>query len=321
MSKLLVNECEDVAWSKPPAYSEAVQGGSANQELSYPKQEGNLSAGKPDGNLPPGVPALLAMPVPLRDVGVGGNVVYVVNQSEASDTGIEGESPFGASFGNKAVRAAFVRKVYSILMAQLLTTVIFIAWFMFHDATRNFVRQNVILLIVAYVTFLVTYIILVCCSSVRRTWPCNIIMLSIFTLAMSYWAAIISAFHDTLVVLLTVGIVSVVCLGLTLFSIQTKWDITGAGIYLFVFLLVVVLFGVVALVVTITTGSTIMNVVYSGLLALVFSMYLVYDTQQIIGNRKVQLSAEEHIFGALQLYMDIIYLYLAVLSLSSNSCK
>lgn len=321
MSKSLVNECEDVARSKPPAYNEVVQGSSANQVSQHQKHEGGFPAEKPDGSLPPGVPALLAMPVPLRDVGMDGNVVYVVNQPGAPDSGIGEDLPFGSSFGNKAVRAAFVRKVYSILLVQLLTTVIFIAWFMFHDATRNFVRQNVILLVVAYVTFLVTYIILVCCPSVRRTWPCNIIMLSIFTLAMSYWAAIISAFHDTQIVLLTVGIVSVVCLGLTLFSIQTKWDITGAGIYLFVFLLVVVLFGIVALVVTLTTGSTVMNVIYSGLLALVFSMYLVYDTQQIIGNRKVQLSAEEHIFGALQLYMDIIYLYIALLSLSSNSCK
>jgi hypothetical protein len=69
-----------------------------------------------------------AMPVALRDVGAG-NVVYVVNQPGRSD--IEGNPAFGASFGNKAIRAAFVRKVYTTLMLQLLTTVVFIAWFMF----------------------------------------------------------------------------------------------------------------------------------------------------------------------------------------------
>jgi len=69
-----------------------------------------------------------AMPVALRDVGAG-DVVYVVNQPGRSD--IEGNPAFGASFGNKAIRAVFVRKVYTTLMLQLLTTVIFIAWFMF----------------------------------------------------------------------------------------------------------------------------------------------------------------------------------------------
>jgi hypothetical protein len=68
------------------------------------------------------------MPVPLRDVGAG-SVVYVVNQPGRSDS--EGNSAFGASFGNKAIRAVFVRKVYTTLMLQLLTTIIFIAWFMF----------------------------------------------------------------------------------------------------------------------------------------------------------------------------------------------
>jgi hypothetical protein len=70
-----------------------------------------------------------AMPVPLRDVGAG-DVVYVVNEPGRSD--ITKENPiFGASFGNKAIRAVFVRKVYTTLMLQLLTTVIFIAWFIF----------------------------------------------------------------------------------------------------------------------------------------------------------------------------------------------
>jgi hypothetical protein len=69
------------------------------------------------------------MPVPLRNVGAS-NVVYVVNQPGRSD--VTEENPiFGASFGNKAIRAVFVRKVYTTLMLQLLTTVIFIAWFVF----------------------------------------------------------------------------------------------------------------------------------------------------------------------------------------------
>jgi hypothetical protein len=70
-----------------------------------------------------------ALPATLRDVGAI-NVVYVVNQPGGSEN-IEDNHIFGASFGNKAIRAVFVRKVYTILMLQLLTTIILIAWFMF----------------------------------------------------------------------------------------------------------------------------------------------------------------------------------------------
>ncbi|PNF28486.1 Protein lifeguard 2 [Cryptotermes secundus] len=318
MSKPEINSYDKGIMS-PPSFEEAMQSESSKQGATYHKQEGWVPAVKPAGDGFPVAPASLAMPATLRDVGAG-NVVYVVNQPGGPDV-TEDNHIFGASFGNKAIRAVFVRKVYTILMLQLLTTLVFITWFMFHDATRDFVRRNSIILITAYVTFVVTYIILVCCSNVRRSWPCNIIVLTIFTLSMSYWAATISAFHDTYIVIMTVGLVTVVCLGISLFSVQTKWDITGAGIYLFVFLLVVLLFGILAAVIALTTGNRIMTVVYAGLLALVFAMYLVYDTQQIMGGRKVELSAEEHIYGALQLYIDIINLYLIFLSLGSNSCK
>ena len=42
------------------------------------------------------------------------------------------------------------------------------------------------------------------------------------TLSMSYWAATISAFHETYIVIMTIGIVTVVCLAITLFALQTK---------------------------------------------------------------------------------------------------
>jgi hypothetical protein len=42
-----------------------------------------------------------------------------------------------------------------------------------------------------------------------------------------------------------------------------------------------------------------------------------YDVQQIMGGRKVELSPEEHVYGAIQLYLDIVYIFLAILQISS----
>lgn len=43
--------------------------------------------------------------------------------------------------------------------------------------------------------------------------------------------------------------------------------------------------------------------------------YLVFDTQMIVGGRKHEMSPEEHIFGALCLYLDVINIFLALLSI------
>jgi FtsH-binding integral membrane protein len=43
----------------------------------------------------------------------------------------------------------------------------------------------------------------------------------------SFKAASIAVYHDVMWVLMAIGITALLCLGLTLFSFQTKWDITG----------------------------------------------------------------------------------------------
>ena len=81
--------------------------------------------------------------------------------------------------------------------------------------------------IVSYVIFFVTYFTIMCCKSVRRKSPGNMIALAVFTLSLSIWVASISVYHDAYWVLMAVGITAALCLGLTLFACQTRWDFTG----------------------------------------------------------------------------------------------
>ena len=55
--------------------------------------------------------------------------------------------------------------------------------------------------------------------------------------------------------------------------------------------------------------------VYSALMALLFSAFLIYDTQQILGGKKYQISPEEHVYASIQLYIDVVYIFLAILNL------
>ena len=61
---------------------------------------------------------------------------------------------------------------------------------------------------------------------------------------------------------------------------------------------------------------------YASLGAFIFSMYIVYDTQLMMGGKhKYSVSPEEYIFAALNLYLDIINLFLFILRIIGSSRK
>ena len=91
--------------------------------------------------------------------------------------------------------------------------------------SRN--TNAMILYIVSYVVFIVTYFAIACCERVRKRSPGNIIAITIFTLSLSLLVSTICLFHDVTWVLMAMGITAALCLGLTLFSFQTKIDFTG----------------------------------------------------------------------------------------------
>lgn len=79
---------------------------------------------------------------------------------------------------------------------------------------------------------------------------------------------------------------------------------------------IILLFGIL----TIFFRNQIMTLVYASLGALVFSVYLVYDTQLMMGgNHKYSISPEEYIFAALNLYLDIINIFLYILTIIGAS--
>jgi len=225
----------------------------------------------------------------------------------------------GGEWGNfqgldsKEIRRVFIRKVYSILMVQLLVTFGFIAICHFTPTVRDYVRgeNGRWLYIASYVTFLVTYLALVCSKNAARRFPLNMILLGILTLAMSFMMGMISTGYKGESVLMAVGITAFVCLGVTLFSFQKKYDFTNCFGILFVISLALLAFGFVC----IFSRSDIMYKVYAGLGAIAFSIFLAVDTQLIVGGKRHEISAEDHVFASIMLYLDVVYIFLYILQL------
>jgi FtsH-binding integral membrane protein len=122
-------------------------------------------------------------------------------------------------------------------------------------------------------------------------------------------------------VLIAAGICAAVCLSITIFSLQTKWDITSSGVckgFLFVSLIVLLMFGIMA----ICMQDKVVNLVYASLGALVFSIYLVFDTQLMLGGKhRYSISPEEYVFAALNLYLDIVNIFIYILAIVGGSSR
>lgn len=64
----------------------------------------------------------------------------------------------------------------------------------------------------------------------------------------------------------------------------------------------------------------IITLVYASIGALLFSIYLIYDTQLMMGgDHKYSISPEEYIFAALNLYLDIVNIFMYILTIIGAS--
>jgi len=155
-------------------------------------------------------------------------------------------------------------------------------------------------------------IAMACCEGVRRKTPLNFIFLFLFTVAESFLLGMVAGQYEAYEVLMAVGITAAVALGLALFALQTKYDFTMCGGVLVACLVVFIVFGIIA----ICFPGKVIGLVYASLGAVLFSVYLVYDTQLMLGgNHKYSISPEEYIFAALNLYLDIINIFMYILTI------
>lgn len=243
----------------------------------------------------------------------GGMGAYVAAQNVDPETGLP-KSEFG--FDDKTIRRGFIRKVFLIVSVQLAFVCGLIALCVLHEDTNRFVKQNRWLYYLSYGVFLVTYLALACCPSVRRAFPGNVICLSLLTGAMGYMAAMISAHYNIEHVLMAAGICSLCCLGLVLFASQTKFDITKYTGVIAVVSIIFMIFGIgVVITFAVGAGGRILLLVYSCIGAGLFMIYLVYDVQLLIGGGKYELSPEDYVFAAAQIFLDVVQLFLLLLQI------
>ncbi|XP_023116707.1 protein lifeguard 1 [Amphiprion ocellaris] len=287
---------------RPPPYSPQEYGQTSYTGMSYEVGKGNVAVvsypGPYENMVHPVGPA--APPAPNFLQYGDSPPVYSDDQQESV-------------FSDAAIRRGFIRKVYLTLLIQLLLTVGIICAFLYWEDLREWVVDSRWFTYCMMVLVLVFIVAFSCCDNLRRQVPLNFIALGLFTIVEGMMLGSVSALFKAEAVMWAVGATALVSFSLSLFAMQSKWDFTTASGSLWVFGWTLLSFALLCAILR----SQYLYITYACLGTLLFSLYLVFDTQLILGgkHRKYQVSPEEYIFAALNLYLDIVSLFLLLLQL------
>ena len=145
----------------------------------------------------------------------------------------------------------------------------------------------------------------------RKSYPTNLLFLAGFTGFEAYAISVIVSFYKSSVVLEALVLTLGIFIALSLFACQTKYDFTNWIPYLFGGLWVLILFGFVMM---FFRNNSTAELIYGGLGALIFSGYILVDTQLVMRHYHV----EEEIAAAISLYLDVINLFLMILRILNS---
>ncbi|CAG8465850.1 4436_t:CDS:10 [Ambispora leptoticha] len=207
-----------------------------------------------------------------------------------------------------SIRNAFVSKVYSILGFQLLFSIIAGALFMYNEGVKDWVQENQWLM---WVSMGGSFVSLFALYWKSRSYPTNYVLLGVFTFCESYMiGAALTVFEKAMVLqalIITFGIFA----GLTLFTMQSKYDFSGMGPFLLGGLLLFIFIGLVQLFIPF---SRILDLIMAVGIAILFCGFIIYDTYNLMNT----LSPEDYVIASISLYLDFINLFLAILRILND---
>lgn len=235
------------------------------------------------------------------------NQAYRKNDVEA---GMGGRELYPMMMESPELRWSFIRKVYSIISLQLLVTVAVAAVVVsVHPIAVFFVSTGAGLAL--YIVLIILPFIVLCpLYYYHQRHPVNYLLLGVFTVSLAFAVGLTCAFTSGKVILESVILTGAVVLSLTLYTFwaaKKGYDFNFLGPFLFGAIIVLFLFAMIQILFPLGKISV---MIYGCLASIIFCGYIVYDTDNLIK----RYSYDEYIWAAVALYLDIINLFLSLLT-------
>eukprot|EP00285_Hemiselmis_virescens_P019026 CAMPEP_0173386984 /NCGR_PEP_ID=MMETSP1356-20130122/9534_1 /TAXON_ID=77927 ORGANISM="Hemiselmis virescens, Strain PCC157" /NCGR_SAMPLE_ID=MMETSP1356 /ASSEMBLY_ACC=CAM_ASM_000847 /LENGTH=255 /DNA_ID=CAMNT_0014343423 /DNA_START=43 /DNA_END=810 /DNA_ORIENTATION=- len=208
------------------------------------------------------------------------------------------------------MQRGFLKKVYSILCCQLAMTVAVCYAIMMHPAINSFVTHNSFIMLTCLFASLG---LIVALNVYKNSYPTNMYLLAAFTFVESVTVGAVCAHYERHGVGELVGVawgitLAIFCF-LTLYVHISKKDFSFLGMFLPAALLGFCVFSLVSMLFGFHLGWFF---AFGG--ACLFSAFIVYDTWMIMN----RMGCDDYVIACIELYLDIINLFLMILQLLGN---
>ena len=137
-------------------------------------------------------------------------------------------------------------------------------------------------------------------------------LLVAFTLTESYSIGVICSFYDSMIVLQAAILTFAVFIGLTFFTLQSKYDFSGMQPFLFSSLFIIIFASFVQIFLPFSRMTDLFMAIF---IAIVFCGYIIFDTYMIFE----RMCPEEYIMASVELYLDVLNLFVSILRILSDS--
>ena len=203
-------------------------------------------------------------------------------------------------------RATLVRRTYGLVFISVIVTALGVAFGFTQPALMQAVAQHPI------ITMLAMFAPLFMAMQARRSFPRNIILTLLFTFVEGIWISpfLFMAERGSPGIVGQAGLLTLSTFGvLSLYAVISKRDFSAWGSFFIVGLWVLIATSLINMFV----GSAMGSIWIAGGTVLVFSGLLVFDTWRIM--RSGQYGADDYVPAAVNIYLDLLNLFLAIISL------
>lgn len=242
----------------------------------------------------------------MMNAGKAGMMHQMRNNAANNDEGFEPIS----NLSEKKLRLGFIKKTFGILGTQLLITFLITLIPLVSEDVKTWMHKNWWLVIVSSVLSIIILYVVVYTKAGRKV-PLNYILVGLFTIFEAYTVAFLAARFQPETVALAAGLTTILVIALSLYAACTKTDFTKCGGFLLICMVVLITGGVVAF----FFRNRILNLILSCLGVLVFGIYLIFDIQLLLGNKKNKFSKDDYILAAMMLYIDIVQMFIYILQI------
>jgi len=211
-----------------------------------------------------------------------------------------------------ARKMGFLRKVYALLLAMISVTVAVTALAHYLPAFHtNIVRNISAYTWAAFAGVLVSLVLAIGVGGrKRRSKVIQGVLVGCVCASVSLMVAVGTVWVQGVVLLNSFLLAGALFVGLSVFTLQTKWDMRGLAPYLWggMWLLMATL-----LVSFFLPYNNFWSGAVSIIILVVFSGFTIYDTDRIVKRSR----EDEWVSGALTLYLNFINIFLALVNLTS----